>query len=668
MDKLKMQSANIIEENVNKIAELFPNCVTEGLDEQGITKKLIDFEMLKQELSNYVIDGQAERYVMNWPDKKKTILMTNSPIAKTLRPVRNKSVNFDATKNLYIEGDNLDVLKLIRETYLNKIQMIYIDPPYNTGNDFVYEDDFSESNESYLLRSNQFDDQGMRMVANTESNGRFHTDWLNMIYSRLKIARDLLTEDGIIFISIDDNEQANLKKVCDEIFGANCFCGTLIQNKGNAQNDAHNMQKNHEYILCYFKNSNSNLENIISSKEIVEKEVFYDENGYFYKGSGLVTGGEGGTLNRRPNLGHSIYYNEDTNDVIAVQDYDVIKAKTLNNEEEVYKTNYDLINKGYAVIRPPKKGTKLGVWTWSLEKINAEKEDLLISKTKDGYSIYKKVYTTEKVYQKNGKNYVMIKKDMPTRSVLDFSTAKGSAVVNDLLGMKVFDNPKNIDLMMYLISLINNKNMTVLDFFSGSATTAHAVMEQNLLDGGNRHFIMVQLPEICNDVNKQQGFETICDIGQERIKKAGEKIIEENPNCDIDTGFRVLKLDSSCMKDVYYSPNKISQDLLAQFEDNIKEDRTAEDLLFQVMLDMGVILSSNIKTLDIQGKKVFNVNDGNLVCCFDKNLTDDVVTEIAKMQPLYAVFRDSSMSSDSVAVNFDQIFETYSPTTTRKII
>lgn len=668
MDKLKMQSANIIEENVNKIAELFPNCVTEGLDEQGITKKLIDFEMLKQELSNYVVDGQAERYVMNWPDKKKTILMTNSPIAKTLRPVREKSVNFDGTKNLYIEGDNLDVLKLIRETYLNKIQMIYIDPPYNTGNDFVYEDDFSESNESYLLRSNQFDDQGMRMVANTESNGRFHTDWLNMIYSRLKIARDLLTEDGIIFISIDDNEQANLKKVCDEIFGANCFCGTLIQNKGNAQNDAHNMQKNHEYILCYFKNSNSNLENVISSKEIVEKEVFHDDNGYFYKGSGLVTGGEGGTLNRRPNLGHSIYYNEDTNDIIAVQDYDVVKAKTSNNEEEVYKTNDDLINKGYAVIRPPKKGTKLGVWTWSLEKINAEKKDLLISKTKDGYSIYKKVYTTEKIYQKNSKNYVMIKKDMPTRSVLDFSTAKGSAVVNDLLGMKVFDNPKNIDLMMYLISLINNKNMTVLDFFSGSATTAHAVMEQNLLDGGNRHFIMVQLPEICNDVNKQQGFETICDIGQERIKKAGEKIVEENPNCDIDTGFRVLQLDSSCMKDVFYSPSEIQQDLLTKLEDNIKNDRTAEDLLFQVMLDMGIVLSSEIQTLEIKGKKVFNVNDGNLVCCFDKNLTDDVVTEIAKIQPLYAVFRDSSMSSDSVAVNFDQIFETYSPTTTRKII
>ena len=668
MDKLKMQSTNIIEENINKIAELFPNCITEGVDDKGTVRKLVDFEMLKQELSNYVIDDQAERYVMSWPDKKKTILMTNSPIAKTLRPIREKSVDFDNTKNLYIEGDNLDVLKLIRETYLNKIQMIYIDPPYNTGNDFVYEDDFSESNESYLLRSNQLDDQGLRMVANTESNGRFHTDWLNMIYSRLKIARDLLTEDGIIFISIDDNEQANLKKVCDEIFGANCFCGTLIQNKGNAQNDAHNMQKNHEYILCYFKNSNSNLENIISSKEIVEKEVFMDANGYFYKGSGLVTGGEGGTLNRRPNLGHSIYYNETTNDIIAVQDYDITKARTSNNEDEVYTTNMDLINKGYSVIRPPKKGTKLGVWTWSLEKINAEKNDLLVSKTKDGYSIYKKVYTTEKIYEKYGKKYVMIKKDMPSRSVLDFSTAKGSSVVNDLLGMKVFDNPKNIDLMMYLISLINNKNMIVMDFFSGSATTAHAVMEQNLLDGGHRHFIMVQLPEICNDVNKQQGFETICDIGQERIKKAGEIINKKTLNHDVDTGFRVLRLDSSNMKDVYYNPSELKQSNLFDLASNIKEDRSAEDLLFQVMLDMGVLLSSDIKVETIAGKKVFNVNDGNLVCCFDENLTDDVVTQIAKMQPLYAVFRDSSMSSDSVAVNFDQIFETYSPTTIRKIL
>ena len=668
MDKLKMQSTNIIEENINKIAELFPNCITEGVDDKGTVRKLVDFEMLKQELSNYVIDDQAERYVMSWPDKKKTILMTNSPIAKTLRPIREKSVDFDNTKNLYIEGDNLDVLKLIRETYLNKIQMIYIDPPYNTGNDFVYEDDFSESNESYLLRSNQLDDQGLRMVANTESNGRFHTDWLNMIYSRLKIARDLLTEDGIIFISIDDNEQANLKKVCDEIFGANCFCGTLIQNKGNAQNDAHNMQKNHEYILCYFKNSNSNLENIISSKEIVEKEVFMDANGYFYKGSGLVTGGEGGTLNRRPNLGHSIYYNETTNDIIAVQDYDITKARTSNNEDEVYTTNMDLINKGYSVIRPPKKGTKLGVWTWSLEKINAEKNDLLVSKTKDGYSIYKKVYTTEKIYEKYGKKYVMIKKDMPSRSVLDFSTAKGSSVVNDLLGMKVFDNPKNIDLMMYLISLINNKNMIVMDFFSGSATTAHAVMEQNLLDGGHRHFIMVQLPEICNDVNKQQGFETICDIGQERIKKAGEIINKKTLNHDVDTGFRVLRLDSSNMKDVYYNPSELKQSNLFDLASNIKEDRSAEDLLFQVMLDMGVLLSSDIKVETIAGKKVFNVNDGNLVCCFDENLTDDVVTQIAKMQPLYAVFRASSMKTDSVAVNFDQIFETYSPTTTRKIL
>lgn len=670
MDKLQMQSKNLVDENIDFIAKRFSNCVTEAMDENGKLTKLVDFDLLKQELSKDIVEGNDERYTLNWAGKKQAILTANSPINATLRPCREESVDFDNTKNLYIEGDNLDVLKLLRETYLGKVKMIYIDPPYNTGNDFVYEDDFATSAEDYLQASKSYDEQGNRMFQNNDSNGRFHSDWLSMMYSRLKIARDFLAEDGIIFISIDDNEQTNLKKVCDEIFGANSFCGTLIQNKGNAQNDAHNMQKNHEYILCYFKNSNSNLESVISSKEIVEKEVFHDENGYFYKGSGLVTGGEGGTLNRRPNLGHSIYYNENTNDIIAVQDYDVVKAKTSNNEEEVYKTNYDLINKGYAVIRPPQKGTKLGVWTWSLEKINAEKKDLLISKTKDGYSIYKKVYTTEKIYQKNGKNYVMIKKDMPTRSVLDFSTAKGSAIVNDLLGMKAFDNPKNIDLMMYLISLINSKDMTVLDFFSGSATTAHAVMEQNLLDGGNRRFIMVQLPENCNDVNKQQGFKTICDLGKERIRRAGAKIKEENqitaPNLDV--GFRVLKLDSSCMKDVYYSPNKMQQDLLTQLEDNIKEDRTPEDLLFQVMLDMGVLLSSEIKTEIINGKTVFNVNDGDLVCCFDKNIDDDTVTKIAKMQPLYAVFRDSSIKSDSVAVNFDQIFETYSSSTERRII
>lgn len=668
MDKLQMQSKNLVDENIEFIAKRFPNCVTEALDEEGKLTRLVDFDMLKQELSHVVIDGDKERYTFVWPDKKQAILTANAPIAKTLRPCREESVDFDHTQNLYIEGDNLDVLKLLRETYLGKIKMIYIDPPYNTGNDFVYNDDFAVDTDEYLERSNQVDDQGNRMVTNNDSNGRFHTDWLNMIYPRLKIAKDLLSEEGVILISIDDNEYANLKKICDEIFGVNCFCGTLIQNKGNAQNDAHNMQKNHEYILCYFKNANSSLENILSFKEIVEKEVFEDEKGFFYKGSGLVTGGEGGTLNRRPNLGHSIYYNELTNDIIAVQDYDVVKAKTSNNESEVYNTDTYLVNKGYAVIRPPKKGTKLGVWTWSLDKVNAEKNDLLISKTKDGYSIYKKVYTNEKVYSKNGKNFVLIKKDMPTRSVLDFSTAKGSAIVNDLLGMKVFDNPKNIDLMMYLISLINTKEMTVLDFFSGSATTAHAVMKQNSIDGGTRNFIMIQLPEICNDVNKQQGFKTICDIGKARIKKAGERIKTETPNRLIDVGFRCLKLDSSCMKDIYYSPNKTTQDLVTQFEENIKEDRTPEDLLFQVMLDMGVMLSSEIKTLEINGKKVFNVNDGDLVCCFDKNLNDDVVTAIAKMQPLYAVFRDASMSTDSVAVNFDQIFETYSQTTTRKII
>ena len=701
MEKIKMQSENLVDENVEKIGKLFPNCITEGKDENGQTTKFVDFDMLKQELSKVVVDGNDERYMLNWAGKKQSILTANSPINATLRPCEEESMGKDGkvggfdSENLYIEGDNLDVLKLLRETYLNKIKMIYIDPPYNTGNDFVYNDDFATSADEYLQNSKSYDEEGNRMVQNLNSNGRFHSDWLSMMYPRLKLARDLLTDDGVIFISIDDNEQANLKKICDEIYGTNCFCGTLIQSKGNAQNDAHNMQKNHEYILSYFKNSNSNLENIISPKEIIEKEVFNDEKGYFYKGSGLVTGGEGGTLNRRPNLGHSIYYNEDTKDIIAVQDYDVVKAKTSNNEEEVYKTDYDLINKGYVVIRPPKKGTKLGVWTWSLEKINAEKNDLLISKTKDGYSIYKKVYTTEKVYQKNSKNYVMIKKDMPTRSVLDFSTAKGSAVVNDLLGMKVFDNPKNIDLIMYLISSINNKNMTVLDFFSGSATTAHAVMEQNLLDGGNRHFVMVQLPEICNDINKKQGFKTICEIGKERIRRAGKKIIEEKilkiQNEQIkqvdkntftldgkiqlpDIGFRVLKLDSSNMKDVYYNPADISQDLLSQLESNIKEDRSSLDLLFQVMLDMGVMLSQKIEKRSIQGKTVYIVgeydeeNQPNLICCFDDNISEDVVTEIAKLKPIYAVFRDSSMSTDSMSVNFDQIFATHSPNTTRKVL
>ena len=681
-EKLEMMSDDIIQENIDFIASRFPNALKECKDDKGNLVKRIDFDILKQELSNVIIDDKKERYQMTWPDKKKSILLANSRINGTLRPVKEKSVDFENTQNLYIEGDNLDVLKLLRETYLGKVKMIYIDPPYNTGNDFVYEDDFAQSSEEYLSKSGQYDEQGNRLVTNSESNGRFHTDWLNMMYPRLKVARDLLTDDGVIFISIDDNEYDNLKKICDEIFGNNSYCGTFIQNKGNAQNDAHNMQKNHEYILCYFKDGSNNYKNVLVSKEVEEKEVYKDKIGFYYKGSGIVTGGDGGTLNKRPNLGYTIYFNEETNDSVAVQDYDVEKAKISNDENIVYSDNNELIKKGYITIRAPKKGQKLGCWTWSIDKFNVERNYILISKTKNGYSICKKVYITSEVYEKNGKYYAKILKFSPSRSILNYSTSSGSSLVNDLIGMKAFDNPKNIDMISYLINLLDDKNLLILDFFSGSATTAHAIINLNYQDGGNRKYIMVQLPELYkgDDVNN---FDTICDIGEERIRRAGKKIKDEliekknkaglladdvmDPE-SLDIGFRVLKLDSSNMNDVYYNPSALSQSLLDNTIDNIKPDRTSLDLLFQVMLELGIELFAKITEKEINGKKYYQVNDNDIVACFDDNLDNDLLIEIAKLQPLYAVFKDSSFATDSVGINNEQIFKTYSPQTKIKVL
>lgn len=654
MDKLLMQSKNLVDENIEFIAKRFPNCVTEALDEEGKLTKLVDFEMLKQELSHVVIDGDKERYTFVWPDKKQAILTANAPIAKTLRPCREESVDFDHTQNLYIEGDNLDVLKLLRETYLGKIKMIYIDPPYNTGNDFVYNDDFAVDTEEYLERSNQVDEQGNRMITNNDSNGRFHTDWLNMIYPRLKLAKDLLTDDGAIFISIDDNEQANLKKICDEIFGTN-FEGNLIWKTKTAAKGVptkNMLVTNHDYILVYSKN----------------KE---------FKFAGEVRD-------------LSDFKNPD-NDPRGLWKADNMKSTISTN---------------YFTIKDPETGNEY-TKNWAFSKDRIEK---MILENKIIWPQDKNGTPRQKRFLRE-----MTNETTPLRTLIgefqsETATNRLKKIFNET---KIFDFTKPIDLIKLLIKQATTKEDTVLDFFSGSATAADAVMQLNAEDGGKRKFIMVQLPEVCDEKSEayKAGYKNICEIGKERIRRAGQKIKEEieksslifgknakkpleptvetklalqmayekidDPNDRFeqladkkipDIGFRCLKLDSSCMKDIYYSPNKTTQDLLTQFEDNIKEDRTPEDLLFQVMLDMGVMLSSEIKTLEINGKKVFNVNDGDLVCCFDKNINDEVVTAIAKMQPLYAVFRDASMSTDSVAVNFDQIFETYSPTTTRKVL
>lgn len=658
MDKLKMQSENLVDENVEKIAKLFPNCVTEGKDENGQVTKLVDFDLLKQELSKVVVDGNDERYTLNWAGKKQAILTANAPINATLRPCREESVDFDNTKNLYIEGDNLDVLKLLRETYLNKIKMIYIDPPYNTGNDFVYNDDFASSADEYLQNSKSYDEDGNRMVQNLESNGRFHSDWLSMMYPRLKLARDLLTDDGVIFISIDDNEAENLKKICNEIFGEHNFVGTHIRKTVSQRAMAKNYNTQHEYCLIYAKNYNS-------------FDLCGDEKNF------------------------DVYSNPD-NDPNG-------DWKTSDPTMSGSKNDFEIVNPYNGKIDLPPKGRG---WAFTKEKFNnLLKEKAIVFK--------KECRETER-----GFIYKAYKKDLRSQNLLlnsldvcenQYMNQVSTKEMIDLFDERMFDYAKPISFIKKILSYDKNKKSVILDFFSGSATTAHAVMQLNAEDGGNRKFIMVQLPEKTDEKSEayKAGYKNICEIGKERIRRAGQKIIEDGKlgHIDIDKnklmqrtfieeenkfedkyalkttpaiskdilknldiGFRVLKLDSSNMKDVYYSPSDTEQTNLLDLVSNIKEDRSPEDLLFQVMLDMGVMLSSDIKTLDIKGKKVFNVNDGNLVCCFDENLTDEVVTEIAKMQPLYAVFRDSSMSSDSVAVNFDQIFETYSPNTTRRVI
>lgn len=636
MDKLQMQSKNLVDENIDFIAKRFPNCVTEAMDENGKLTKLVDFDLLKQELSKDIVEGNDERYTLNWAGKKQAILTANSPINATLRPCREESVDFDNTKNLYIEGDNLDVLKLLRETYLGKVKMIYIDPPYNTGHDFVYEDDFATSAEDYLQASKSYDEQGNRMFQNNDSNGRFHSDWLSMMYSRLKIARDLLSDDGFIFISIDDNELFNLKKICDEIFGGDNFINNISikmsELSGVKMKHLSKYAKLKESGLLYAKNNMNLLLNI--EKKNKNKETL---DGYLKYYSSIIENAD-----------------EDCEkwNIISLKEY--FEKNHLNlSENELYE--WKLNNADKLVYRTNSRTVE------SYFKANPNAPAITKIINKDGNEVIKWDDKEMLFLNKYIKEYV-------GDIWMDISTINLNKETESI----TFENgQKPLALLKRIIKTCVYDNALILDFFSGSATTAHAVMQLNAEDGGNRKFICVQLPEKCDEKSEvyKAGYKNICEIGKERIRRAGKKIKEESPNTkDLDIGFRVLKLDSSCMKDVYYSPNKMQQDLLTQLEDNIKEDRTPEDLLFQVMLDMGVLLSSEIKTEIINGKTVFNVNDGDLVCCFDKNIDDDTVTKIAKMQPLYAVFRDSSIKSDSVAVNFDQIFETYSSSTERRII
>lgn len=624
MDKLRMQSSNGVEDNITKIAQLFPDCVTETVDERnGQPKHLIDFEKLKQNLSDSVISERAERYQFTWPDKSKAILLANSPINATLRPCREDSVDFDNTQNLYIEGDNLDVLKCLKETYLHKVKMIYIDPPYNTGNDFVYEDDFAQSSEEYLANSGQFDEQGNRMFTNAESNGRFHTDWLNMIYPRLKVARDLLTDDGVIFISIDDNEVENLRKVCDEVFGEQNFIATLIWERAFApKNDAKFISSSHDYIL-------------MCAKRIENFKI--------------------GRLERTQEA-NARYSNPD-NDPRGVWTSGDMLVKTYNKS-----CDYPITTPSGKIVNPvPGR-----CWRFSEESFLEKVKDNRIWFGPEGNGVPRvKRFLSELKFEGMAPTSILFHKEVG-------HSQEGSKEVTALFGDKgVFDGPKPVRLLQRLLTLANlDDNSIILDFFSGSASTAHAVMKMNAEKQKHCPFIMVQLPEHISEKKKEQGYETVCEIGKERIRRAGKKIKEESPltTQDLDTGFRVLKLDSTNMQDIYYSPKDISQaDLFSQV-DNVKPDRTGEDLLFQVMLELGATLDSKIETTMVAGKTIYNVAEGYLVACFDPDVTDDVVKSIAQMQPAYAVLRDTSMKDDSTATNFEQIFKTYSPDTVTKIL
>lgn len=639
MDKLKMQTADGVQDNISRIAELFPECITEVNNQMGGVKRSIDFDKLRQLLSSDIVEGNEERYQFTWPDKRKAILAANAPINATLRPCPEESVDFDTTQNLYIEGDNLDVLKCLKETYLHKVKMIYIDPPYNTGNDFVYEDDFAESASEYLANSGQFDEQGNRLVTNTESNGRFHTDWLNMIYPRLKVARDLLTEDGVIFISIDDNEVENLKKVCNEIFGEQNFVGNIIwQSRTSISNDDE-ISTNHNHTIIFSKNR--------------EKLSF---------------GGD--------DIDESDYSNPD-NDPRGPWKLVPIDANHVGGD-----TNYPIRNPKTGVDYYPPNGR---IWCYNKSTLDSLMKDNRIKfGLTDDSSPKRKLFLNERKAKGDFKT--------PSSILLDAGTTKtGTTEIMALFdNQKVFDYPKPTSLLTRLMQYgyVNNNDI-VLDFFSGSGTTAHAFWKYEIIKEISAKFILVQLPEdldkslLSASTDAKKNIRNAIDlldkigkphllteIAKERIRRAGAKIKAENPEKaqHLDTGFRVLKLDSSNMKDVFYSPKETSQLELFKYVDNVKDDRTSGDLLFQVMLELGATLDSKIEESEVDGKTIFNVGDGYLVACFDPKVTDEVVTSIAKMQPTYAVLRDTSLADDATATNFEQIFKTYAPNTTTKIL
>lgn len=638
MENLKMHSLDGVQRNIELIGKLFPNAITE-VKRNGKVEHAIDFDVLRQELSDSIVEGREERYQFIWPDKKKAMLAANAPITATLRPVVADSVGKDGTpggfdsENLYIEGDNLEVLKLLQETYLGKVKMIYIDPPYNTGNDFVYEDDFAQSAAYYMDNSGQYDEEGNRLVTNTESNGRFHTDWLNMIYPRLKLAKDLLADNGAIFISIDENEMDNLRKICDDVFGESNFIGQFIWQRRTSPDMRKLVSTAHDYIVTYGKNT-GNLSNTINKVRLTEKDA-------------------------------ANYSNPDNDPRGPWASSDFTAQGFRPNQM------YEITTPGGAKYTPPDGRCWKNIESEFLKQC----EEGRMWFGKDGMGIpRRKTYLSER----EGKNVWT----WWPNSEVGHSQEATQEVKNLFDGHAYFDYPKPVRLLKKIIQIGTHDDSIVLDFFSGSATTAHAMIQLNTEDNGHRKFILVQLPEKTDEESEayKAGYKNICEIGKERIRRAGKQILsagggqlsfsetQPDQSTPIDIGFRCLRLDSSNMENVYYTPEETRQQDLFSLVDNVKPDRTPEDLLFQVMLDLGVLLSSPIEVKEIAGKKVFNVADGFLLACFDHDVTEETVKAIAQMKPYYAVFRDSSMANDSVATNFDQIFETYSPETVRKVL
>ena len=671
MEKLKMHTPDLAEENFRKLAAMFPNAVTETINEDGEVVRAIDADVLRQEISAVVVEGAQERYQFTWPDKKKSVVLANQPIAKTLRLDREKSVGRDGTpgsidtENIYIEGDNLDALKLLQETYLGKVKMIYIDPPYNTGSDaFVYDDDFTVTGTEFSEASGQRDEDGnllFDMRVNNETNGRFHTDWLNMLYPRLRLAKDLLSDDGVIFISIDNCEFANLTKICNEIFGVGNFVDCITWNTRVPKNDNKGLGNIHQYILVYVKNKNTNrqftmqkdgLEDVFELLDRLKRQgvpipeaeeelkKFYNKKGY--------------------DRGITLYNALDDN----YQPWGKINMSWPNSD--TFGPTYDVLHPAtHLPTKKPDRG-----WRWNKETFDRHLDYEHTIKRHDGSYVCGDIwFAKDENTQPSSIKYLRDVSKMLLRTIISLKSDGGVELEGLFGGKSIFSNPKPTALVELLIDSIKEHDAIFMDFFSGSATTAHAIMHLNAVDGGHRQYIMVQLPEATEDKSeaKKAGFNSICEVGEERISLAGKKIKEET-SADIDYGFRVFRVDTTNMEDVYYRPADYNQGQMQFFANNIKADRTPEDLLFQVMLDLGILLSSDIEETEIAGKKVFSVAGGYLIACFDSDVTEETVKAIALRKPFYAVFRDSGMASDSVATNFEQIFETYSPKTQRKVL